>query len=1227
MAVSISSPPKMFGAYVTSISTSIGWGGQGGSCQMTLVEDPDNNVLIDLPEVGTAAYFNFNEFKFGGVFQRYSYKESLSGRLYDIVLESPAKYLDGIHVILDEFDGTGFNYGAGYDRLSPGGDPNADPTDYPNPTLTNQINNVWNPFAHRENYFYGGNFGNANVNSAGFPAPDLLDLLQIISEGGSDFGGPAVVGQSEYKLDVSELKDIMTDLAPYFRVKGPVQNLNAILQECCELLLLDYFVTVTGEVEVTTPTREGNLFSGDDINDIGDGGGVIDDPVITIKLIDKSSQPTPGLIASFVEESKSTEKLISADTGKEFSDNVTQRVVVGGPASRYLEVLVDNCLPVWGKLGDNAYQLGGLPVPLAYLPGSSVPITVHGDAGHPDYRYLLPYRATVFELRMALAGQKEWQVFKVMESIAKNTFKIDPWSAGVAADPYILAEVANGALGALTLVDTSARTGDKAYDTLINDLVQRIYSGVQNAASFYGKMFFAPLPYEPGGIGNNLRWINEDFQYESTWDIAESAFTNTKPISDVSFYDGDGRLKSVATWKEASDLSNLGEDWASSSGGGISSTKGGPQKDIYWVGGTPYVICDAGAQVKLYDDITTPDFGLTVLADYFFNINLPPASYITPGKLDAQVSIPPDVARPFSFGIPQQSNRYKWGPWYAYGSLQGKAEVVMDDSLRPETFGSAAVLDQAAFATAFAGTSSMFAAESGYIELAESPEFNIADRFATAGPYVTNMDINIGLDGLKTTYKFSTWTPNFGKLAKYNIDRISRINKASLAYMQQARSEAHNRPLPKIKFEKTDFKALADRHMRHMANGWLGGRIKKSGGGIIAGGKQNTEAAHAPLADAAPNVAQKGDTEGHGCGPENTSSPVSIKKNKSADDPTPGFRPPALAGGDGEAGPFGGEVGFVGPTVDELDPYFPIIFRDDGSQFIKDSDISFVVNETDGLTTDLNLNKLDDRSKVDTVRTMGLKGPLILSGWGYDIADQSIPRKDVSTPFLDPPSDTDVQVIDGQYYYPHPDTGESIPWVPTDNGDGTWQVPDPNNLGGTNDWSPSPENFGAFNFHEDTGKDRSLWKTGPVHLMWDDERQVWAGGLQIVCGTLASEVTAGSIDNPTSFNVDLLRKASGTKGQPFQQYNPKETITCYNRDPTLVVSASTQSSLENTWVIAIRLNYEWIPLWVGCPIAPTTAPEDDDTSNGEDDDTSNGDDDTSNGDDETPSTGGGASYG
>ena len=73
-------PIFMFGAYVSNLSVSIGWGGQGGSLQATLIEDPANNVIIPKdangnpfygdelsPSTGTACFFKLGAFYFSGI--------------------------------------------------------------------------------------------------------------------------------------------------------------------------------------------------------------------------------------------------------------------------------------------------------------------------------------------------------------------------------------------------------------------------------------------------------------------------------------------------------------------------------------------------------------------------------------------------------------------------------------------------------------------------------------------------------------------------------------------------------------------------------------------------------------------------------------------------------------------------------------------------------------------------------------------------------------------------------------------------------------------------------------------------------------------------------------------------------------------------------------------------------------------------------------------------------
>jgi len=215
--------------------------------QMTLVEDPDDNITIKhsldggatfvdgFPEVGTVCQFAFEGFEFVGIFQRYNYSESTGGRKYDVTFESPSKILDGVQVILSGFEGTGF-----WDK------PFYPSTDW---NFTSQLNNVYNPFGIKENYTWGGTFGYSDYNSAGFPVVDdpnqtglaakgLLTMIEEISQskytydnpngaaihtsvnssGEELIGGPICYGDSKFVIDFGNLKTIVPD---FFRLRGP----------------------------------------------------------------------------------------------------------------------------------------------------------------------------------------------------------------------------------------------------------------------------------------------------------------------------------------------------------------------------------------------------------------------------------------------------------------------------------------------------------------------------------------------------------------------------------------------------------------------------------------------------------------------------------------------------------------------------------------------------------------------------------------------------------------------------------------------------------------------------------------------------------------------------------------------------------------------------------------------------------------------------------------------
>lgn len=236
-----------------------------------------------------------------------------------------------------------------------------------------------------------------------------------------------------------------------------------------------------------------------------------------------------------------------------------------------------------------------------------------------------------------------------------------------------------------------------------------------------------------------------------------------------------------------------------------------------------------------------------------------------------------------------------------------------------------------------------------------------------------------------------------------------------------------------------------------------------------------------------------------GCSIEQIFTPLSITKDGNA--PTPGFRPPINIGS--ANGLF--EQSHVGPTNYELNPYFPKIFQDDdGTAFFSNCDYNAVVMDP---ADDISLAKNSFRSQVTGVRTKGLRGPVLISGWGFDLCDTPVPY-----------------VVDGE----------------------------------------------KRAFDTNLVNDRRYWKTGPLAVMWDEERQVWAGGHQIVVGTATSSSSNGSLDNPEKFTVSLERAGNST--DTLTSYN--ESIVCSNRDANLSID-------EGQWVVAARINYEWIAIQAG----------------------------------------------
>jgi hypothetical protein len=1051
----IDEPITLFGGYVENASINAGYGADNSTCQITLVYDGDGPKRTSSPAdnfaaLGTAIGFKVGDTEFGGILQRYSNKRDLGGYRWDLVLESPAKLLDGIQIILDGFQGTLYT---GMNPVTPSVDGE----------FTNQINNIWNPFAVRENYDHGGIFGGSDINSAGFPAIDALTLIEEISQGDHPFGGKAVFGESEYEVDLTELIDAIERMPDYdkIRIKGPVQSLNSIIQELCDLIGYDYIVTIkpkTGDLE----------------------NGEITNPVIYIKMIDKTSPPDPGAIESIITMYESQDKLISADVGKELSDAVTQKMLLGGPATRYYPATT--AVQIWGKTKDLIPQ-------------------------YVDYIVLedgRSYTCDETEMRCAMGSFETWilyhlikqykgQLNPVISAIATTLFSV------CRIDSYTITKIVNGEIQMNQLIDTTSKVWDertKLYNgETVRERLGYIHSAIEAAGrEYYGKKYFVPLPLEAGGLANNLKWVTDDQEYISSWEIADSAYTEELGFSDVSFYDADGKLRPVAVWDfdpDKGDYSAIAGNYCLGFGGIASVIN--VEKDIYWsptfIGNTaPYAVVDIPG-VNYFDQYATLENGLYWLLNIELGIGLTQLQRIAGCGSDGvtlNFPIAPKRVSPYLIGVPQQSSRYSWGPWWDWNALNGKAEVVIDTTLNPETYGSYTTTDEVGAALCRVMNAEVTGVESGFVELAGLPIGNIGDRFAVSGPYVTNIDVSIGLDGVKTGYKFNTWTPQFGKMAKYNADRIARINKATIKFLQEQRSLLQK---PAFKQPKYDMPIRKVRDMPHM--GFMSGLF-----GIFQRGATRNINIQGQHPNAVMGPLSKDYTDSYGCTNEQLMTPVSVKRTlPDTNEDKPALIKPVQNATSG--GWF--ESGHAGPTAKDLNPYF----------YHSETDFQLAVH---GDVQPTSLDIQENANDIEEVRTMGFRGPMLYSAWGYNLDGTASPAKGTS----------------GADLYAFPD---------------------------------------------DIGIDRSLWKTGPIDLKWDEERQVYSGGPDFAEGILTSDITAPADPfSPTEFTFSVYRTKNWDNTKA-------ETITCQNRDPSLSLTNVTGM----IYVAAIRINYEWRAFWIGCP--------------------------------------------
>ena len=885
------------GASITNFNGVIGWGSEPTTLSVGLVVDDKNLDFFNPPDVGHPINFNYQSWNFRGILQSWKYKKGESGFLYDVVCLDPREILDGYQIILD-----------GY-------------------TQTITAPNIANVYGYWENI----GFGESKKNESGMPWEKIKTGVQTIINSPNAYGTAISLRGFTYGIDLSELPNLGTS----YRVGAGEISLMSFISEICDAGSQDFFIELL--------------------------------PSMTIKVrtIDRSRAVSIGALTSFI---NSITGIVSSESGVEFKNETNGKLLFGAQRiDMYGQTPVgQNIWPFWGfepnfdlKMGtglNNAHQVD--------LDTTSVQVPGIGDT----------YTTDVLEMRMLLESQYAWETFLEF----KDT------STGIHAGKYTALKLIGSVNFNFDVQKTvqsnmpthkdSVERSSGAIEDDHEEAMHRLYSFLRGyAIDFYGKRFIVSIPdveaaREPDTdkIRVSLEPVNEGFIDPSAWDTAIA--NNLIPQDFNRLTNEDGRFPPYARFDNIVDLdfSEISSDKIVYNNNKTSAFircsvhEGVAYEDVANLTGARAEIILPGAVRQRITEKT--DFGGLLRRVMDENISSGPGTTTDKENQlnqfgvdnifegEAGIAVVPDFV-----AIPLQNNKEVYGPWQIVGA-NGKMEIESDPSLAPWFYGGFAEMDLVGNAKVQDNVSFMQELETGSVEIPGIPAYNMGQQIVTGGPYVTDIDVSVGEQGVTSVYKFSTWTPRFGRLNKSNIQKFSTLSKKNSQAERKARDKKRGvNGLTAVEIEQRTIK-------KSKRKGGTSSHGIVSGEGVVQGDEVYPNVFVQPHYNFTSQLGRNYEKKA-AVSMDGIFRPFTTNVEASSIG-MPYFRTPAS--------------GADFPTSSDLNPYR------------SGTDIVMALRGS-SLPDDLTLHR-DPYFESDW-RGMALRGPLVLAGWGYDSDGKPVPNE------------------------------------------------------------------------------------------------------------------------------------------------------------------------------------------------------------------------------------------
>jgi len=145
--------------------------------------------------------------------------------------------------------------------------------------------------------------------------------------------------------------------------------------------------------------------------------------------------------------------------------------------------------------------------------------------------------------------------------------------------------------------------------------------------------------------------------------------------------------------------------------------------------------------------------------------------------------------------VPLQSRELCYGPWADDDGDAGSAEYERDESLTPWNFNGIGFMNIAGNAQTELKTSGRTILESGSAKFTGLPTDAGVPGLGSSlgGAACTSVSFNLGVGGVTTSLTFRTFVPNFGDLAQSRLEFMEKMAKAQQKFQRAFRTEAVER--------------------------------------------------------------------------------------------------------------------------------------------------------------------------------------------------------------------------------------------------------------------------------------------------------------------------------------------------------------------------------------------------------------------------------------------------